>query len=104
MYAGLVNLFVGGSETTSNTHNWALYNLAKNPELQQRAVDQFLAVVGKDRFPSLEDKPQTPLIEAIVLETHRITALAYVGIPREVVKDTTLGKFFLPKVIFFYVL
>ena len=98
MYAGLVNLFVGGSETTSNTLNWALYYLAQNPELQQRAVDEILAVVGKDRFPSLEDKPQTPLIEAIVLETHRITALAYLGIPREVVKDTTLGEFFLPKV------
>jgi len=98
MFAGMINLFVGGSETTSNTLNWALFHLSKNPELQKRAVAEIQAVIGKDRLPSLEDRSSTPLVEAIVSETHRISALAYLGIPREVSKDITVGKFFIPKV------
>ena len=72
--------------------------MAKNPKLQRQAVNEILKVVGNNRLPSLEDRPETPLVEAIVMETHRMSALAYSGIPREVLKDTTLGEFFLPKV------
>jgi cytochrome P450 len=98
MKAGIINLFVGGSETTSNTLNWTLFYLAKNQELQKRAVEEILAVVGKDRLPSLLDRPRTPLVEAIVMETHRLSGLSFFGIPRGVTKDTTLGEYFLPKV------
>jgi cytochrome P450 len=98
LYVGLVNLFIGGSETTSNTLNWALYHLAKNPEIQGRVVAEIQAVVGQDRLPSLEDRPRTPLTEAVVLETHRMTGLAFSGIPRVVSKDTNLGGYFIPKV------
>lgn len=98
MYASLVNLFIGGSETTSNTINWALFYLSKNLELQKKAAVEIHNVIGHTRLPSLEDRPNTPLIEAIVMETHRISALAYNGIPRIVTKDTTLGEYFIPKV------
>jgi cytochrome P450 len=63
-----------------------------------QVFNEILTVIGRDRLPSLEDRPRTPLVEAVVMETHRITALAFIGIPREVARDTTLGKFFLPKV------
>jgi hypothetical protein len=102
LFAGVINLFVGGSETTSNTLNWALFHLSKNLELQSRAVAEIQKVVGKNRLPSLEYRPEMPLVEAIVMETHRMSALAYSGIPRQVVKDTTLGEFFLPKVRFLW--
>lgn len=98
MYASLINLFIGGSETTSNTLNWALFYLSKDPELQDRAVAEIQTVIGNDRFPSLDDRPNTPLIEAIVMETHRISALAYNGIPRVANQDTTVGEYFIPKV------
>jgi hypothetical protein len=98
LFAGLVNLFVGGSETTSSTLNWALFYLAKHPEIQAKAVEEIATKIGHHRLPSLKDRPETPLIEAIVMETHRISALAFSGIPRLVTKDTKLGDYFLPKV------
>lgn len=98
LFAGLVNLFVGGSETTSSTLNWALFYLAKHPKMQAKAVEEIKAIVGHHRLPSLEDRPETPYVEAIVMETHRMSALAFSGIPRLVTKDTKLGDFFLPKV------
>jgi hypothetical protein len=98
LFAGLNNLFVGGSETTSSTLNWGLFYLAKSPEIQNRAVAEIQTVIGCNRFPSLEDRPNTPLVEAIIMEIHRMCAQTYIGIPREVSKDTTLGKYFIPRV------
>ena len=101
MYAGFVNLFVGGSETTSNTLNWALFHLSQNLDIQRKAAKEVLAVVGKDRLPSLDDRKNTPLVEAIVTEVHRINALAFMGIPRATSEDTIVGGFCIPKVIIF---
>jgi len=100
MYSAMLNLFVGGSETTSNTLNWALHYLSKNPDIQRKANAEIQAQIGNDRLPSLEDRPNTPLLEAIVMETHRISALSFMGIPREVSRDITVGDFLLPRVCF----
>ena len=102
MLALFINLFVGGSETTSNTLNWSLFHLSKQPHIQAKVVAEIQKVIGQDRLPSLEDRPNTPLVEAVVMETHRITGLSYAGIPRKASKDTMLGEFFIPKVIFGY--
>jgi cytochrome P450 len=67
--------------------------------VQERAIEEIERVVGFDRLPSLEDKPNTPYLEAIVCETHRIVSLAFAGIPRLVTKDTSLGGYFIEKVI-----
>ena len=98
MYVGFTNLFIGGSETTSNTLNWALFYLSQNLVIQRKAAEEILAIVGKDRMPSLEDRKNTPLVEAIVAEVHRISALAFMGIPRVISEDTTVGGYELPKV------
>ena len=96
--SSLVNLFVGGSDKISSTLNWALFYLAKQPEIQTKAFNEIIHKVGRDRLPSLEDRPGTPLVEAIVMETHRMCSLAFSGIPRLVSRDTKLGEYFLPKV------
>ena len=98
LFSSLVNLFVGGSDTISSTLNWALFYLAKQPEIQAKAFNEIIHKVGHDRLPSLEDRSGTPLVEAIVMETHRMCSLAFSGIPRLVTKDTKLGEYFLPKV------
>lgn len=41
-----------------------------------------------------------PYIEASIREAIRILPLNPLGIPRRCTKDTTLGGFFVPKVIF----
>jgi len=94
----MINLFIGGSETTSSTLCWALFYLAKDAKIQDRAIEEIKSVIGLDRFPSLEDKANTPYLEAIVHETHRIASLAYAGIPRIVTKETTLGGYHIEKV------
>lgn len=99
LLVNMVNLFVGGSDTTSSTLCWSLFHLSTDPVLQEKAIEEIEQVIGFDRLPSLEDRPNTPFLEAIVCETHRITSLAFAGIPRLVSKDTSLGGYFIEKVV-----
>ena len=40
-----------------------------NPGVQERAQAQIDAVVGKDRLPTMDDRPLLPFLDAIYLET-----------------------------------
>ena len=39
-----------------------------NPGVQERAQAQIDAVVGKDRLPTMDDRPLLPFLDAIYLE------------------------------------
>lgn len=60
-----------GYETTSTAISYALYEIARNPEVQQRLqeeVDSF----GKDREPSFDDLASFPYAEAVFHEGMRL--------------------------------
>ena len=42
-----------------------------NPAAQEKAQTQIDTVVGKDRLPTIDDRPLLPFIDAILWETHR---------------------------------
>jgi cytochrome P450 len=42
-----------------------------NPGVQEKAQVQIDAVVGKTRLPTMDDRPQLPLVDAIFRETLR---------------------------------
>ena len=54
-------------------------------------------MVGRDRLPSLEDRPNLHYLQAVTHESQRISALAYGGIARIASKDTRLGGYDIPK-------
>jgi cytochrome P450 len=54
-------------------------------------------VVGKQRFPSLEDKDNMPYVSAVLLESLRSASLAFIGVPHAAYEDVQLGGFTIPK-------
>lgn len=48
--------------------------MASNPALQEKVQAQIDSVVGKDRLPTLDDRPLLPYIDAIFRETLRYTS------------------------------
>ena len=69
---GMINLFVAGSETTSNTINYTLWYFCNYPEVQKKVQQEIDSVIGRNRAPSMDDKPNLPYLEAVVHETQRI--------------------------------
>lgn len=52
----LGDLFVAGSETTASTIRWAIYYLAKYPEIQAKVHKEIDSVVDRDILPSIQQK------------------------------------------------
>lgn len=44
----------------------------RNPEVLARAHEEIDRVMGGDRLPTLEDRPNLPYVEAIIAEVVRI--------------------------------
>ncbi|WP_288926389.1 cytochrome P450 [uncultured Maritimibacter sp.] len=67
----LLTFLVAGHETTALTLSWALYLVAFDPAVQERARTEARAVLG-DRPAGAEDVANLPYIRQILLETMRL--------------------------------
>ena len=85
----ILDMFIAGYETTSTTLKWVIAFLAHYPEYQVDIQHQLDEVVG-DRYPTLNDRPNLPLIQATVMETLRVGNVVPLLFPHVSLKDTTL--------------
>lgn len=51
-----IDLFMAGSETTSNTLSFAILYMLAYPDVQKRVQAEMDEVVGRHRWPSMQDK------------------------------------------------
>ncbi|KAK6484400.1 cytochrome P450 2J2-like, partial [Huso huso] len=87
------------SEVQSHRKDW-------DPSAPRDYIDCYLAeiekaeidrVIGQARQPSMEDKPNMPYTEAVIHEVQRMGNIVPLNLPRINTKDTTLGRYFIPK-------
>ncbi|KAJ7920193.1 cytochrome P450 [Mycena leptocephala] len=64
-------IFNAGSHTTMSALATFVLAMLRHPEIQKKAQLEIDSVVGRDRLPSLEDKPSLPYITALVKEVLR---------------------------------
>ncbi|KAJ8966196.1 hypothetical protein NQ317_010254 [Molorchus minor] len=88
---------ISGSETTNNTLGFVFLGLITNPDVQRRAQGEIDAVVGKDRTPTLHDRPNMPYVECVALEALRMFGGRALTLPHRALKDTYLGGYLIPK-------
>ena len=90
------NLFEAGTETTATTITWAVIYLIRHPDIQERVHAEIVSVLGSQRLPTMADKPNLPLTEAVILEASRIATLVP-DTPRQVTPGPPLkyGKYVL---------
>jgi cytochrome P450 len=93
-------LYIAGHDTTANALSFAIYALARDPVIQQKAREEAIRVLGDephDVLPTLEDIKQFDYINQVIKETLRVNGPATSGLPRVVSKDTEVSGVFLPK-------
>lgn len=58
LLATCMDMFMAGSETTNNTMSFCFLYLILNPKIQTRAQEEIDNVIGKNRMPTLDDRPK----------------------------------------------
>ena len=91
------DMFVAGYETTSTTLRWIIAFLTNFPEIQSKIQQELDDVVGHDRLPRLDDRPNTPLLQASIMEVQRLANIADQALPHYTLTDTTLCGYRVPK-------
>ncbi|KAF9237858.1 cytochrome P450 [Melanogaster broomeanus] len=89
--------FGAASETSSSALMTFLLAMVLNPDVQEQAHAQIDAVVGKDRLPTLDDRPSLTYIDAIMRETLRWNPALPLSIPHAVVNDDIYEGYHIPK-------
>lgn len=94
---GLIDFFGDGTSTTSATTRWAVFYLAKYPEIQKKVQKEIDSVVPKDELPSLEHKDRLHYTEAFIHEVLRVSSVAPLGGPHTNSEEIELGGYRIPK-------
>ncbi|CDH59519.1 cytochrome p450 [Lichtheimia corymbifera JMRC:FSU:9682] len=96
----LLVFFIAGHDTTSLALSYAAYYLAVNPDVQRKAREEAIRVLGdapEDVMPTVEQTRQLTYINMVIKETLRMSPpLATIPV-REASEDTELCGTFIPK-------
>ncbi|XP_071455272.1 methyl farnesoate epoxidase-like [Hetaerina americana] len=78
-------LFMAGTDTTTNVLSFALLYLILYPEAQKKMQEEIDQVVGKDRLPSLDDRGRFTYVEAAIQEVLRLSSVSPSAFPHSAV-------------------
>lgn len=97
LVATCMDMFMAGTETTSKTMSFCFSYLVREQEVQKKAQEEIDRVVGKDRMPCIDDRPNMPYCEAVIHESVRHFMGRTFGVPHRALRDTTLAGYYIPK-------
>ncbi|NWI26716.1 CP24A protein, partial [Sula dactylatra] len=69
LYAAIAELQIAGVETTANSLLWALYNISRNPHVQQKLFQEIQSVLAANENPSAENLKNMPYLKACLKES-----------------------------------
>ena len=95
LLASVIDVLFAGVDTTSNTMQWVLYMMAKNPDKQEILRQEVLSVLGDRTLATPASLAQMPYLKAWVRETLRLYPVLC-AIPRRPAKDLILSGYLIP--------
>ncbi|XP_010433602.1 PREDICTED: flavonoid 3'-monooxygenase-like [Camelina sativa] len=95
--AVLMDMVVGGTDTTTNTIEFAMAQLISSPVLMRRAQQELDKVVGKDNIVEESHITSLPYIVAIMKETLRLYPTIPLLVPHRPTETAVVGGYTIPK-------
>ena len=96
LIASIRGLFIAGTETTSSTICWCVLFCLHYPDTQEKVFEEISTHVGKDRVPTMNDRPNLKYLDAVIREAQRFGCLVPL-MAREVTENFQLKGYTIPK-------
>ncbi|KAL6483882.1 hypothetical protein MHYP_G00087540 [Metynnis hypsauchen] len=97
MMRSIFDLFLAGTETTANTLRWGVVYMMVHPDVQERCHEEIVRVLGFDRSPCMNDRPQLPYTCATLHEIQRHASIVPLGVVHQTTQPAELRGYHLPK-------
>ena len=95
LLGSVIEILFGGVDTTSNTMQWVIYMMARNPDKQAILRQEVLSVLGEQNHASPDTIAQMPYLRAWVRETLRLYPPIMI-LNRTASKDLILSGYHIP--------
>ncbi|XP_078492238.1 cytochrome P450 2U1-like [Ciona intestinalis] len=93
----LGDMFIAGTETTTNTILWALLALIHHPETQEKLYQELFDNIGEQVLPSTDHRDKLPLFRAFTQEVYRFKTIVPLALQHRANKDVEIGGYVIPK-------
>ncbi|UJW29590.1 cytochrome P450 [Saccharothrix sp. AJ9571] len=94
LHREVLNLIIGGYETTSNSVSWLMHTVGTHPEVQRRLIEEVDTVLN-GRAPTFDDVLKLKYTRMIVDETLRLYTPAWQTM-RSSIEEDVIGGFHIP--------
>ncbi|XP_057729814.1 cytochrome P450 71A1-like isoform X2 [Arachis stenosperma] len=92
----LLDMFVGGSDTTSTTLEWTFAELIKNPKAMKKAQEEVRRIVGRKSKVEENDVNQMNYLNCVIKESLRLHPPVPLLVPRQTTSSVKVQSFNIP--------
>lgn len=93
----LMDMVIGGTDTSSNTIEFAMAEMMKNPKVLEKAKEELAIVVGEQNIVEESHIQSLPYLKAIMKETLRLHPILPLLVPHSPSQTTVISKYTIPK-------
>ncbi|KAJ4774840.1 Cytochrome P450 [Rhynchospora pubera] len=93
----LMDMIVGGTDTTATTIEWAMAELLNKPDLLKKLQEELDQVVGKDKLVEESHLPQLHFLSLVIKETLRLHPPVPLLVPHCPSSPCTINGYLIPE-------
>ncbi|KAA0039675.1 geraniol 8-hydroxylase-like [Cucumis melo var. makuwa] len=93
----LMDMVIGGTDTSSNTIEFAMAEIMKNPKIVEKAKEELCAVVGEQSMVEESHIQSLPYLKAVMKEALRLHPTLPLLVPHCPSETTVISNYTIPK-------